>query len=134
MIVVDTNVIAYLFIEGDYTEKAKELLKYDSVWLAPRLWRSEFRSVLSLYMRKNYLSKNEALKIINEVESFISNNEYEVNSFEILELVSQSECSAYDCEFVALAKRLDVEFYTSDKKVLSQFPEIATSLKEFNKG
>ena len=32
------------------------------------------------------------------------------------------------------SKRFDVEFYTSDKKVLSEFPDIASSLKEFKKG
>ena len=131
MIVVDTNVLAYLFIEGDYSEKARELLMADSVWTAPFLWRSEFRNVLTLYIRKNILSKDDALKILNEAEGFMFGNEYVVNSFEIMELVSQSKCSAYDCEFVALAKRLGTELYTSDKKILSEFPEVAISLKGF---
>lgn len=131
MITVDTNVIAYLFIDGDFSEKAKKLLKYDSVWIAPFLWRSEFRNVLMLYMRNKDLSKENALKIMNEAEHFMSGNEYEVNSFEILDLVSQSNCSAYDCEFVALAKRLNMSFYTSDKKVLNEFPNIALSLSKF---
>ena len=132
MITVDTNVIAYLFIKGDFSKKAKQLLKYDSVWIAPFLWRSEFRNVLMPYMRNNDLSKEDALSIMNEAEEFMSGNEYEVNSFEILELVSQSKCSAYDCEFVALAKRLNMDFYTSDKKVLKEFPNIAMSLSKFN--
>jgi predicted nucleic acid-binding protein len=132
MIVVDTNVLAYLFIEGDYSEKARELLKADSVWLAPFLWRSEFRNVLTLYVRKNILSKDDALKILNEAEGFMFGNEYVLNSFEIMELVAKSKCSAYDCEFVALAKRLGVDLYTSDKKVLSEFPQIASSLKSFS--
>ncbi len=132
MIAVDTNVIAYLFINGSFSEKARKLLKYDSVWIAPLLWRSEFRNVLMLYMRNNDLSKEDALSIMNEAEEFMAGNEYEVNSFEILELVSQSKCSAYDCEFVALAKRLNMDFYTSDKKVLREFPSIALSLNKFN--
>ena len=131
MIVVDTNVIAYLFIDGDFSKKAKHLLKYDSVWIAPFLWRSEFRNVLMLYMRNNYLSKEDALSIMNEAEEFMSGNEYEVNSFEILELVSQSKFSAYDCEFIALAKRLNMDFYTSDKKVLKEFSSIALGLNKF---
>ena len=131
MITVDTNVIAYLFIKGDFSNKARNLLKYDSVWLAPFLWRSEFRNVLMLYMRNNYLSHDDALSIMNEAEEFMEGNEFEVNSFEILELVSQSQCSAYDCEFVALAKRLNVDFYTSDKKLLKEFPNIALSLNKF---
>ena len=104
MIVVDTNVIAYLFINGDQTEKAKSLLLYDPEWIAPVLWRSEFRSLLALYMRKKYFGVEEALLIMNEAENFMDENEYQVNSIEILELVNNSNCSSYDCEFVALAK------------------------------
>jgi len=73
MIIADTNVIAYLFIEGDYTAKAKELLKSDPIWLSPFLWRSEFRNVLRLYMCQNYLSVEDAQNIMNEAEKFIKN-------------------------------------------------------------
>lgn len=129
MIVVDTNVIAYLFIKGDHSAKAVSLLKSDPIWLTPFLWKSEFRSVLALYFRQGHLSINEAQSIMNEAEEFLSGNEYEVNSFEVLDLVSNSNCSAYDCEFVALAKRLGLNFYTSDKKILKEFPELASDLK-----
>ncbi len=129
MIVVDTNVIAYLFIKGYYSNKAISLLRLDPVWLVPFLWKSEFRNVLALYLRQGHLSLNEVQSIMNEAEEFLSGNEYEVNSFEVFDLVSSSRCSAYDCEFVALAKRFGLDFYTSDKKVLKEFPEIASDLK-----
>jgi predicted nucleic acid-binding protein len=35
---------------------------------------------------------------------------------------------AYDCEFVALAQYLNVPLVTADKKILREFPEVATSL------
>jgi len=132
MIVVDTNVIAYLFINGDQTEKAKSLLLYDSEWIAPFLWRSEFRNILALYTRKKYFGIDEALLIINEAENFMSENEYEVNSKEILELVNKSNCSAYDCEFVALAKKLNLKLFTSDKKILKEFPQFTNSIGDFS--
>ena len=131
MIVVDTNVIAYLFIQGDYSKNAVFLLKYDPIWIVPFLWKSEFRNVITLYIRKGNLSLEDAQNIMNEAEEFLSGNEYDVNSFEVFELVSKSNCSAYDCEFVALAKRLDLVFYTSDKKILREFKETAVDLKSF---
>ncbi len=66
MIVVDTNVIAYLFINGDYTSQAKKLLKSDYEWIAPILWKSEFRSVLALYMRQGFLTLENSYILLEE--------------------------------------------------------------------
>jgi len=65
MIVVDTNVIGYLFLSGDQSVLAERALQKDNVWAAPILWRSEFRSVLTLYMRKNILILGQAQQIMN---------------------------------------------------------------------
>jgi len=41
MIVVNTNVIAYLLLPGEWTQSAEALLEHESIWVAPPLWRSE---------------------------------------------------------------------------------------------
>ena len=46
----------------------------------------------------------------------------------MLELVRDSDCSAYDCEFVALAMTLGVELVTMDAKLLKAFPKYAVAL------
>ena len=51
MIVTDTNVIAYLYLEGERSVQVEKVLEKDPHWVAPLLWRSEFRNVLALYMR-----------------------------------------------------------------------------------
>lgn len=130
MIVVDTNIIAYLFLPGEYTPLAERLLQQDTDWAAPLLWRSELRNVLALYMRRQQLPFEQALAIQNEAESLFAESEYEPDSLQVLRLVQSSECSAYDCEFVALAKYLGVRLVTQDKKVLAAFPEIALSLQD----
>jgi len=57
--------------------------------------------------------------------------EYEVASFQVMELVASSECSAYDCEFVALAEDLGIPLVTVDKIILKEFPQIAVSLDKY---
>jgi len=47
--------------------------------------------------------------------------------------VLASDCSAYDCEYVALAQDLDVPLVTTDRQVLREFPKIAVSLEKFVK-
>ena len=131
MIVVDTNIIAYLYLESGRSAQVERLLEKDARWSAPLLWRSEFRNVLALYIRKNYLSLEEAQEIIREALKLMKGREYEIASFQVLELVASSECSAYDCEFVALAEDLGIPLVTVDKKILREFPQIAVSLDKY---
>jgi predicted nucleic acid-binding protein len=130
MIVVDTNVLAYLAIEGEKTALADQAYCQDSDWVVPNLWSSEFLNVLALYLRKNLITLDKALLILGRAYEFIS-TEYQVYGPHILELVLSSKCSAYDCEFVALAKELNVKLLTEDKQILEQFPEQAVSLKDY---
>ncbi len=133
MIVVDTNVILYLFLPGERTQQAKEVFRKDPVWVAPILWKSEFRNILSLYLRKKLLTLNQAKQLIDEAEYLMQDNQFDVPSFQVLSLAAISECSAYDCEFVALADELGVALITSDKKILKSFRSTAISLDTFIK-
>jgi predicted nucleic acid-binding protein len=130
MIVVDTNIIAYLYLESPRSTQVEQLIKKDTQWAAPLLWRSEFRNVLTLYIRKGHLSLEEAQQIMQEAMLLMQGREYEIVSFHVLELVASSSCSAYDCEFVALAEDLGTSLVTVDKKILKEFPRIAISLDE----
>ena len=131
MIVVDTNVIAYFWINGANTKFTENLLKKDSNWIAPFLWRSEFRNVLAGYLRKNLLTLDKTLRLMSAAEEQLNNNEYLVTSDLVMNLVSLSSCSAYDCEFVALAKDFNINLVTSDRKIVKEFPSIAIPLKCF---
>jgi len=124
VIVVDTNIISYLYISGDRSQLSEDLLSFDSSWAAPILWRSEFRNVLAQYLRKSFIDIDEVLLMIQQAEKLLSDHEYEISSAHIMQLVKSSQCSAYDCEFVALAQYLDVPLITADKKILREFPEI----------
>lgn len=128
MIVVDTNVLAYLLLPYKYSPRADALFKRDPEWVAPILWRSEFRNVLAGYLRRKTLTLDEVLKVQAEAEAILSGNEHEVDSRRVLELVRDSNCSAYDCEFVALAAKLGVKVMTMDAKVLKAFPHYTAAL------
>jgi predicted nucleic acid-binding protein len=134
MIVVDTNTIAYLYLPTEYTNDVEKLLDLDSDWVAPALWRSEFRNILALYIRKNLIDINTACQMQSEAELVFANNEYQVNSAAVLKLSAESGCSAYDCEFVSLAKTLNVKLITADKKVLNTFPETAVTASNYVAG
>ena len=131
MIVVDTNVVAYLLLGGRKTPGARLAFRKDPVWAAPMLWRSEFRNVLAAFLRRRTLRLSDALEVMQEAETLFRSGEYNVESGQVLRLVTESGCSAYDCEFVALAKQLGVPLLTSDAEILKEFPQTAVSLEAF---
>ncbi len=128
MIVVDSNVVAYLYLPGEHTAKAEALLEQDPEWAAPVLWRSEFRNILAGCLRRRTLTIDQACELQSEAEDLLAGSEFEVDSKAVLELVRDSDCSAYDCEFIALANRLQVKLVTMDAKLLKAFPGRAVSL------
>ena len=128
MIVVDSNVLAYLYLPGEYSTAAEALLEQDSDWAAPILWRSEFRNILAGYLRRKAITFEQAISLQLEAESLLEGAEFELESLAVLELVRDSDCSAYDCEFIALAMKLDTKLVTMDKKLLRAFPKRAIAL------
>jgi predicted nucleic acid-binding protein len=128
MIVVDSNVLAYLYLPGERTADAEALLEQDPEWAAPVLWRSEFRNILAGYTRRKTLTFEQACSLQEAAEDLVAGLEFEVDSRAVLELVRDSDCSAYDCEFVALAIKLDTKLVTSDKKLLRAFPNRTVAL------
>ncbi|KAF3981702.1 MAG: type II toxin-antitoxin system VapC family toxin [Methylococcales symbiont of Hymedesmia sp. n. MRB-2018] len=131
MIVADTNIISYLLLPTPYSDTVDKLYKLDSEWVAPTLWKSEFRNVLTLYLRKEIITFEKALQLQETAESIMAHNEFDIPSAQILTLVNKSNCSSYDCEFVALAQYLNISLVTNDKKVLREFSSVATSVVDF---
>ncbi|MCU0724327.1 MAG: type II toxin-antitoxin system VapC family toxin [Planctomycetes bacterium] len=134
MIVCDTNLVAYLLIGGPLTDVAREVLRKDPVWVAPPLWRSEFRNVLSGYLRRKELALPDALDLVRLAEDLLARRERAPSSADVLSIVARSGCSAYDGEFVALAEELSVRLVTSDRPLLRRFPATAIDPRRFLAG
>jgi predicted nucleic acid-binding protein len=80
-------------------------------------------------LRQGTLSLTDAFEFMRTAESLFRGAEYQVDSAQILALVNSSRCSAYDCEFVALARELGVSLLTTDKQILKDFPDTAVPLE-----
>ena len=128
MIVVDTNVLAYLLLPGERSAAAESLLERDPEWAAPILWRSELRQVLSTYLRRGTLSLDACTELWSQAGTLLAGREHVVSTRTVLELAHDSGCSAYDCEYVALAKLLNVPLVTEDRAVLRAFAHVARPL------
>ena len=131
MIVVDTNIIVHLHITSGQTVQAEQAFKKDPDWVAPLLWRSEFLNVLAGYIRRRTISITEAQYVMGDALHTLEGSEIPTSPMHVLELTALSACTAYDCEFVALAQDLGVKLVTVDKQILAQFPETAIELDKF---
>ena len=131
MIVADVNLVAYLLLGGPERALAQRVLERDPIWAAPLLWRSEFRNVLATCMRHRDLSLSDARRAHDLADELMAGQEFAVPGEHVLALVASSPCSAYDCEYVALADELAVPFVTSDRQLLRSFADRAVSPRQF---
>ncbi len=125
MIVVDTNVVVAAVFGRDLS-----VLRRDGFWLAPPLWRSEFRSAIAGMMQNQGMPSGEAIEGYRQAERLVDDSICP-RTERIVDLISTSACSAYDLEFVALAEELGVPLITNDLQLLETFPSIAVRPAEF---
>ena len=123
--------IAHFLLPGEHSLAAERAFRKDPGWAAPLLWRSEFRNILATLSRRRVIDAASALMIMEEAELLMDENEFVVDSAEVLALCGRSPCSAYDCEFVALARQFRIPLVTLDEGILSAFPEDAIGLEKF---
>jgi predicted nucleic acid-binding protein len=132
MIAVDTNVIASLVLPtSEATEAAVRALESDRDWVAPLLWRSEFGNVLATGVKNGWFSLDEALEAWSAAEELMEGGEYSVPVVEAVKLAAESGCSSCDCEFVVLARDLEVKLVTLDRELLAKFEGVTASLEDF---
>ena len=131
MIVVDTNIVAHLFIPSDISGAAEKALQKDADWIVPRLWRSEFRNVLATRLLVRKISLEIALETMAKAEDLLRDHEYEISSASVLAMSYGSGMSADDCEFVVLAQQFGVLLLTTDSRLARAFPETATAIEDW---
>lgn len=129
MIVAAVNLLAYLLLPGRFTAAAEALCLSEPRWAAPRLWRSELRNMFATSMRAGQLALPDALALFVRAEELIGENEYEVDAGSVLQLSQASGCSAYDCEYAALAQHLGVPLVTADARLARAFAPAARLFK-----
>ena len=128
MIAVDTNVLAYLLLPGPYAAAAERVRALDADWIAPPLWRSEFRNVLNRARRASQLDLPSALALVGVADELMRRADVQPDARRVLQLAEASGCTTYDCEFVEVAERRGCALYTGDGEMLNAFPAICRAL------
>jgi len=128
MIVVDTNVMVYLLTGAGPGKEAAQLLANDPEWAAPSILLSELRNVVVGLIRRGQIQAEDGLDICEDARVVLGDRVASVPSQPVLEAAIQGRMSAYDAEFVVLARRLAVPLVTADGAILEGAPDVASPL------
>jgi predicted nucleic acid-binding protein len=129
VVVVDSNILAYLMIEGDHTEGAQELYRRDSDWSSEAFVLVEFSNVLATYVRAGALRDVQGTKLLTDATVLIKTL-HSVTNQDALETAMRYEISAYDARFISVARRLSEKLVTEDARLRRAVPDWTVSLSE----
>lgn len=131
MIVVDVNVVAYYFIEGEKTAPARDLMRRDADWRLPALWRHEYLNVLATYARQGGAGIEEVRNLWRLALELLAPREQPADAESSLALAIEHKISAYDAQYVVLAQRLGAVFVTEDRRLVRSFPSFTRTMEAF---
>jgi predicted nucleic acid-binding protein len=131
VIVVDTNVLAYLVIPGPLTSRAESVRAKDSDWHVPALFRHEWLNVVTRYASQPNFGRDRAVRAYWTGLSMVKVHDDRLNPVDVINLHLRSGSSSYDCQFVAAAEQLGVQLLTVDKETVKAFPTISVGLESF---
>ena len=129
MIVVDTNVMVYLVTGSeDNGDRAAALLRTDSDWAAPSILLSELRNVLTGFVRREWMALSDAKAMHDDALAILADRIGAVDGSEVLAVAASAGLSAYDAEFVVLARELGCELVSADEGILEAASDVARPL------
>lgn len=129
MLLVDTNVLAYLLIEGDRTPAAQALYERDPDWRSEAFILVEFSNVLATYVRTRALTAEESLELLARAQAMMPSLA-SCSHAHALETAAQLRISAYDGRFISVAKDLGLKLITEDAKLRTAAPRWTLSIDE----
>ena len=130
MILVDTNVIAPLYVRSARSQAVVELFARDSVWRTEPLALIELSNVLINYERARYLTAAMARECLNRAAALLQPHLFRVTHEAALDTALRYRVTAYDGRFLALAQQLGRPLVTEDAKLRAAAPALTQSLSE----
>ena len=130
MLLVDTNVVAYLLIDGDLTERAQQLHSRDGDWRSEAFLLVEFTNVLASYLAARRITLALAQDFLGRAATLLDGKLARVPHANVLATVARYRVSAYDGRFLALADQLGSRLVTEDARLRAAAPRLTQSVAE----
>jgi predicted nucleic acid-binding protein len=130
MLLVDTNIIAPLYVRSARSPIVAELFAHDPVWRTEPLALIELSNVLITYKRAGYITAPVARDCLDRAAAFLQPHLFRVSHQAALDAALRYGTTAYDARFLALAQQLRMRLVTEDAKLRAAAPALTQSLAE----
>jgi predicted nucleic acid-binding protein len=130
MLLVDTNVLAYLLIEGERSADAQKLSRFDADWRSEAFILIEFTNVLVRSVLVKRMNLELAQSLLSTAETLLSGKLARVSHSEALAVAAEHRITAYDARFLTLARQLRGRLVTEDTRLRAAAPNLTQSLAE----
>jgi predicted nucleic acid-binding protein len=130
MLLVDTNIVAYLLIDGDYTEAAQQLRVRDSDWRSEAFLLVEFTNVLASSIARKRMTLSSAEDFLMKATGLFDGKLGRIPHASVLAIAARYRVSAYDGRFLALADHLGSRLVTEDARLRTAAPRLTQSIAE----
>ena len=107
------------------------LFERETEWAAPNILMSELHNVLVGFVRRGAVTSEQAKAMSNDAAVVLGDRIASVSGRQVIDVALECGLTAYDAEFVALARALDVSLATLDKAVLHGAADVAVSLRTY---
>jgi predicted nucleic acid-binding protein len=130
LILVDTNVLMGLMLQGGFSQGARLLLERDDDWHSEDLIFDELTNVLATQHRVAGLPLSRAMNLLSYAQELMQFGRHQVADADALHAAAQFGISGYDARFIVLARALGVKLTTEDRRLRAAVPDYTQSLTE----
>ena len=130
MVVVDTNIVAYLLIDGDQTAAARQLRTRDPDWRSEAFMLVEFTNVLASSIATRRMTMTLAENFLSRAAALFEARLGRMPHATVLASAARHRVSAYDARFLAMAEQLGTRLVTEDARLRAAAPALTQSLAE----
>jgi predicted nucleic acid-binding protein len=130
MLVIDTNIIAPLYVQSARTDAVTKLFAQHQIWRTEPLALIEPSNVLITYERARYITAATARDCFGRAAAFLQPNLFRVSHQAVLDAALRYGTTACDARFLALADQLVSRLVTEDMKLRAAAPALTLSLSE----
>jgi predicted nucleic acid-binding protein len=130
LVLIDTNVLAFLVLEGPQTAAARALLDNDDDWRSESYVLIELTNVLTTTVRVRGLSIRTARRAFSAAREVIGPELVSIHHEDAITYAHRYDITAYDARFLVAAHTLGVKLTTEDTKLRRAAPKLTQSITE----